>query len=201
MADAKFRAADYRDALLSLLPRGRVWSREPGSVQHALMSGFAPTFERLDARAQGLLYDAFPVNTVELLPEWEASLGLPDPCDGDAQTIEQRRAQVLVRLFNGGGQTVGYYKAVLSRLGYPDATITEYAPFRANVSTANSPLYGDAWWHVWNVNLPGLSVSYFAANSSTANEPLFSVSTDGVFCTLAAIKPAHTLLTYSFDPA
>lgn len=201
MADPRFSTADYRDALLSLLPRGRVWSREPGSVQYDLMSGFAPTFARLDARAQDLLFDAFPANTLELLPEWEATLGLPDPCDGEAQTIEQRRAQVLIKLFNGGGQTVGYYKAVLSRLGYANATITEFAPFRANASVANSPLYGDAWWHVWNINLPDLSVFYFSANISTAGEPLLTVSTDAVFCAIEAIKPAHTLVTYSFNEA
>lgn len=201
MADALFKAADYRSALLALLPRGRVWPREPGSLQYAFMDGCAPTFERLDARAQTLLFDAFPANTLELLPEWELSLGLPDPCDGDEQTVEQRRAQVMVRLVEGGGQSVGYYLAVLSRLGYPDATITEYAPFRTNASVANSALYGDEWWHVWNINLPSLSVFFFRTNVSTTNEPLLSVSADGVFCTIDAIKPAHTLVTYTFDPA
>lgn len=197
---ALFSDADYRDALLALLPRGRAWPREPGSVQHQVASGLSPTFGRLDARAQALLLDAFPASTVELLSEWEASLGLPDPCDGEDQTLEQRRNQVVVRLVEGGGQSIAYYLAVLARLGYPAATITEYAPFRTGVSPINSPLTGEDWWHVWTVNLPGLSVAFFRANASTTNEPLLSVSSAAVFCTLAAIKPGHTILLYTFDP-
>jgi uncharacterized protein YmfQ (DUF2313 family) len=194
--DATFKRADYREALLALLPRGRVWPKEPGSTHYRLMDGFAPTFERLDRRAQELLFDLFPANTVELLPEWEATLGLPDPCDGEEQTLEQRRNQVLIRLFEGGGQSKTYYLAVLARLGYEDAEIREYAPFRANASVANTPVYSEAWWFVWTVVLPNASVTYFRANASTANEPLFSLSAEAVFCTLAAIKPAHTVVLF-----
>lgn len=193
---ALFKAADYRDALLALLPRGRVWPKEPGSAQYRLMTGFAPTFERLDARAQALLFDLFPANTVELLAEWEATLGLPDPCDGDEQSLEQRRNQVLIRLFEGGGQSISYYLAVLERLGYAGAEIREHAPFRANASYANTPVYSEAWWFVWTVILAGVSVTYFRANASTANEPLFSLSDEAVFCILAAIKPAHTTILF-----
>jgi uncharacterized protein YmfQ (DUF2313 family) len=51
-----------------------------------VLSGFTPAFERLTARANNLLIDAFPGSTYELLPEWEATLGLPDPCAGEAPT-------------------------------------------------------------------------------------------------------------------
>jgi uncharacterized protein YmfQ (DUF2313 family) len=196
MPEAQFKRADYREALLALLPRGRVWPKEPGSTLYGTMDGFAPTFERLDKRAQDLLFDLFPANTVELLAEWEATLGLPDPCDGDAQTLEQRRNQVLIKLFEGGGQSKGYYLAVLARLGYEDAEILEYAPFRANANVANTPVYSDAWWFVWTVVLPGVSVTYFRANASTANEALFSLSDAAVFCILDAIKPAHTVVLF-----
>ena len=74
-----YSAEDYRAQLVALLPRGRAWPKEPGSVQHQVMAGFAPMFVRLDQRSQQLVFDAFPGNTVELLPEWEAALGLPDP--------------------------------------------------------------------------------------------------------------------------
>lgn len=192
---------DYRDALLSLLPRGRVWPRDPGSAQYAVAVGLAPTFGRLDARAQALLVDAFPAFTVELLPEWEASLGLPDLCEGDDQTLEQRRAQVLSRLVEGGGQSIAYFTGVLARLGYTGATITEYAPFRAGVSTVGAPLAGDDWWFAWTINLPDLRTFRFQADQSAVGEPLISYSDTSVFCVIAAIKPAHTVVTYTFDPA
>lgn len=197
---ARFSAVDYRDALLSLLPRGRVWPREPGSTQHQLMAGVAPTFERLDARAQQLLFDAFPVNTVELLAEWEATLGLPDPCEGEGQTLEQRRAQVVVKLFTGGGQSVPYYEAVLSRLGYTNAEITEYAPFRAGHSAPGDPINGEDWWYAWNIDLPDVRAFYFRAGDSAAGDRLSSYSDESASCVIAAIKPAHTIVTYTYGP-
>lgn len=187
----------YRDALLSLFPRGRVWPREPGSSQHMLASGLAPSFGRLDARAQQLLVDAFPATTVELLDEWEASLGLPDPCDGEGASAEQRRAQVLVKLFEGGGQSKAYYLAVLERLGYAGATIQEFAPFRADVSFADAPLYDDDWWHVWQITLPEFATYYFEADVSFAEDYLESYGNEAVFCVIAAIQPAHTLVLFS----
>lgn len=185
--------------MLALLPRGRAWPRDAASVQHQVASGLAPTFGRLDARAQALLVDAFPAFTVELLPEWEASLGLPDRCEGEFQTLEQRRAQVLSRLVDGGGQSIAYFTGVLDRLGYTGATITEYAPFRAGVSAVGMPLTGDDWWFAWNINLPDLRVFRFHADQSAVGEPLVSYSDLSVFCVIAAIKPAHTLVTYTFD--
>lgn len=201
MAEALFPDEAYRDQLLALMPRGRVWPKAPGSPQHGLASGLAPTFGRLDARAQQLLFDAFPANTVELLLEWEWTLGLPDPCEGEDQTLEQRRAQVLARLTVGGGQSKAYYLQVLATLGYADASITEYAPFRADHSVANSPLYSEDWWYVWTINLPGLRAFYFEADISAAGEALLTVANDSVFCVIAAIKPAHTIALYTFDPA
>ena len=201
MAASLYPASAYRDALLTLLPRGRVWPKDPGSLQYRTMEGFAPTFERLDARAQTLLIDLFPAFTVELLPEWEASLGLPDDCEGDGQTLEQRLAQVVAKLFEGGGQTIDYYARVLARLGYTNATITEYAPFRVGASPVGLPLLDDDWWFAWNINLPDVRSFYFTAGLSAAGEPLATYTGESVFCVIAAIKPAHTVVTYTFDPA
>ncbi|MCW5760106.1 MAG: DUF2313 domain-containing protein [Phenylobacterium sp.] len=194
---ALYSREDYRDALLSLLPRGRVWSKDEGSTQYRLMSGLAPTFERLDARAQFLLFDAFPANSVELLEEWERTLGLPDPCEGEGQSIEQRRAQVVVKMFEGGGQSVPYYLRVLDRLGYTNATINEFAPFRADCDVADTPLYGEDWAHVWEIRLPDFRIFHFEADVSTAGDFLESYGDEAVFCLIAAIQPAHTFVIFS----
>ncbi|WP_197520275.1 putative phage tail protein, partial [Paraburkholderia tropica] len=55
------------------------------------------SYERSTSRANYLLIDSFPPTAYELLPEWESTLGLPDPCAGEAPTIPQRQAQVLAR--------------------------------------------------------------------------------------------------------
>ncbi|NUB17341.1 DUF2313 domain-containing protein [Azospirillum brasilense] len=79
-----FTRADFRSAAQALLPRGRVWPRESGTVQGQVLDGLAASYERQTADAAALLVDAFPASTTQLLPEWEASLGLPDACTGPA---------------------------------------------------------------------------------------------------------------------
>lgn len=201
MASARYSAADYTRALLAILPVGRAWPKEPGTRQYAVASGLAPSFERLDARAQTLLVDAFPATTLELLPEWEASLGLPDPCEGEGQGVEQRRAQVVARLVNAGGQSVTYFLAALARLGYSDASIEQYAPFRADRDGADHALYGVEWAYAWRINLPELRAFYFKADVSAAGEALVTVSNDVALCTIRALKPAHTTVFFTNDPA
>jgi uncharacterized protein YmfQ (DUF2313 family) len=200
MVAALYSADDYAAVLRALLPTGRVWPNDPQSVQGRVLAGLAPTFARLDMRAQQLLFDAVPANTVELLPEWEATLGLPDPCEGEQQTLEQRRAQVVAKLVNAGGQSVPYFLGVLAGLGFPNATITQYAPFRADVSVADMPVYSEAWAYHWTINLPDVRVTWFSADVSAAGEPLLVIS-DGqpVFCAIDALKPAHTTVSYTFD--
>jgi len=200
MAGPLYSADDYKAALLTLLPRGRVWPKDPDVAQNAVMGGLAETFARLDGRAQSLLVDAFPPTTLELLPEWEASLGLPDPCEGPDQVLQQRRTQVVYRLVNTGGQSVAYFIGVLSRLGYENATITQFAPFRADVDCADRPLYGETWWSVWQINLPDLRVFEFCADISAADEPLISIANDSVFCVIDQTKPAHTTVFYTNNP-
>ena len=200
MSDSLFSAQDYTQGYVNLLPRGKVWPKSPGSSQYALMSALALTAQRLDARAQTLLVDAFPATTVELLPEWELTLGLPDPCDGPDQTVEQRQAHVISKFVNAGGQSKPYFLGVLARLGYPDATITEYAPFRADIDHADGFLYDETWIYHWTINLPELSVYYFEGDVSFADEFLETVSDGAVECVLETLKPAHTTLDFTNNP-
>jgi uncharacterized protein YmfQ (DUF2313 family) len=200
-AVARYSREDYAAQLLALLPTGRVWPKDPGSVQGQVATGLAPTFERLDQRAQQLLIEAFPGSTTELLAEWEATVGAPDPCAGEDQAVEQRRAYVVGKLVNAGGQSVAYFLGVLARLGYPDATITQYAPFRVGVDHADWPIYSEEWAHHWSINLPGVSVFYFSADVSVAGDPLTVIGeADQVICVIDGLKPAHTTVSYTFDP-
>jgi uncharacterized protein YmfQ (DUF2313 family) len=194
---ALFSAAQYAEKLQALLPRGRVWG---DGVQGQVTAALAPSFERLDARAQQLLFDAMPPNTVELLPEWEASLGLPDPCEGPDQTTDQRRAQVIAKFCASGGQSIAYYQGVLETLGYTNSVITQFAPFRAGRSMAGDPAYDSRWWFAWNIYLPDLRVFFFRAGLAAAGDPLVTYPTTAVFCVIAALKPAHTVATFTFAP-
>lgn len=187
-----FSAADFTAAFMALMPRGKVWPRDTDSVIAQTVSCLAPTYARQTLSLQELLADAFPSNPVQLLPEWEETLGLPNPYAG-VQTVAQRQAQVLQKFSQPGGQTVAYYLAVIAAIGFAGATITEYTPFQANVSVANSPLYGPTWASAWKITAPNLSVAYFETNVSAANEALFTiVGASELEFLIGQYAPAHT---------
>ncbi|MDR3513791.1 MAG: DUF2313 domain-containing protein [Caulobacteraceae bacterium] len=186
MAHQPFAVADYAQALKALMPRGRVWPRDPDSIQSLVLTAFAAAFNRSDITALALLIDAFPSTAVALLPEWEATLGLPDPCCGPATTIQGRQQQVLARFLGGGGQSVPYFITLAATLGFT-VTIQE---FTGTTALANT----------WQVTVPGTGITFFRAGVSAAGEPLETVVTDSqvLQCVFNRLKPAHTILIWNF---
>lgn len=180
----KFSQADYAAALMALLPRGRVWPRDAVAVLPQVVGAFAPSLEQLDVDANALLVDAFPPSAVNLLPEWEATLGLPDPCAGPAPTIPLRQASVLARFIAGGGQSVPFFIALAATLGYA-ITIQE---FTGSTALANK-------WQVTVAN----SGTIFATTESSTEDYIDVVETGAVVlqCEFNRLKPAHTTLVWN----
>jgi uncharacterized protein YmfQ (DUF2313 family) len=191
-------AADYARVLRTILPRGRVWTREDDGTQAAVLDALGITAASLDNAALQLIVDAFPGTAYALLPEWEETLGLPDPCVGEPGSTQQRRQQVVARLTNSGGASAEYFIALAASLGYT-ITVTNYAPFRAGCSRAGDPLGTTDWFYTWSVNAPLDSVTRFAAGQSTAGDPLATWGNDVLECELNAIKPAHTILQFDYQ--
>lgn len=179
MAAPIFNAADFLVALQNLLPRGLVWPRESTATLTKFISGLAPTYARLAARDNLLLMEALPSSTTELLPEWEATLGLPDPCAGPAPTIEQRRDQVVARFANSGGQSAVFFIAYALTLGYV-ITITTYTPYTFGMPFGLA-MTGEAWAYAWTVNAP------LAAADNLVLE-----------CEFERLKPAHTIVNFVY---
>jgi uncharacterized protein YmfQ (DUF2313 family) len=192
-----YSANDFTRALQAKLPRGRVWPRDEDSEQTGTLKGLAPSCARFNARANDLLVDAFPASTLELLPEWEKTLGLPDPCVGPSPTIEQRRAQVVARFIADGGQSVAYFISVAAALGYTIA-ITQFAPFRFG-SRFGQPLCGDVWANVWQVNAPNFTIEFFQFGVSGFGEPFAFWGNSVLQCELQRLSPAHTKLLFSYS--
>jgi uncharacterized protein YmfQ (DUF2313 family) len=185
-ANALFAASDYLNALLRLLPRGMAWSRDPDCVRTQALAGCAPTFSRVNAAAVALLVDAFPATAVGLLPEWEAALGLPDPCLGPNPTIAQRQASVVARLANSGGQSVPFFIALALTLGFV-ITITEFAGSAALANT-------------WRVNV--LNIDAFRLKAGDAAGEFLSVipsAVDVLECEFKRLAPAHTILEWNIE--
>lgn len=198
MSAPQYSAADYLAALQSLMPRGKVWPRDGAATLTKVLAGLTPVYERQNARANQLLVDAFPASTLELLPEWEETLGLPDPCAGVSPSVAQRRAQVVARLIAVGGQSAPYYIAYALALGYV-ITIKNFVPARAGILRAGDPLNGPAWAHAWQVNAPLNTVRRMQAGTGRAGDALATWGNAVLECALREVMPAHTVLIFSYS--
>ena len=194
-------ASDYRDQLLALLPRGRVWSRDTDSTIVRTLSALTPVYARSDARAVDLLEISFPRTTTELLAEWEATLGLPDPCLGLAPTDDERRKVVVAKLTSRGGSSEAYFIRLAAALGIP-ITITEYAPARYGKTKFGDPMLAPAWAHVWAVNSAMQELKTCKFNVGKFGTPYRSWNNVLLECQISEFSPAHTkLIFHYFDPA
>lgn len=193
---APFFSADmFRLALLRLLPRGPIWSRDPDGLPSRLAAIWGKSFARNSQRAATLLVDAFPSTTQELLPEWEASLGLPDPCAGESPTIGQRRAQVVARLTDSGGYSIAYYVNFAKTLGY-DISIQEFE--RSYFGRKFGQKFGGRdWAYTWQVSVPQFTV-FRNKFGSVFGEPFASWGAVVVQCEFLGRKPAHTILNFTY---
>lgn len=192
-----FQAADFLAALQACMPRGRVWPKDADATQTQVLQGLAMPFKQHNDRANYLLIDAFPATAEELLPEWEATLGLPDPCAGTQPTIAARQAQVLARFAGQGGQSVAYFIAYAARLGFT-VTITQYTPFRMGQQSMGDQLGSPDWAFTWAVNSPPNTVIPFRMGQSAMGDALASWGNAVLQCELTAIKPAHTVVNFIY---
>lgn len=193
MSAPVFTVDDYTNALKALMPPGRVWPCDVDSVQSLVLASLAPSFQRSGAAGPDLLETAFPATALDLLTEWEESLGLPDPCAGESPTLQGRRQQVVARLTGTGGQTIAFFIAYAQLLGYT-VTVKQYEPFRCGQSRCGDQLGGPEWAHTWAVVAPLQTITYFRCGVSACGEPLESWGNTVLQCELQAIKPAQTIV-------
>lgn len=150
MANPDFDQADHLASLLAKLPPGRAWPRDPDATQVAYWNGVADFYAVQTANAKALLADAFPANTVQLLPEWQASLGLPDPAGTDPRTAT---AQVVWKFASFSGPTPAAFTAFAAALGFT-VTVESRAPFRAGQSRAGQRVGKSDWFFAWTITGP-----------------------------------------------
>ncbi|MBP2871164.1 MULTISPECIES: YmfQ family protein [Pseudomonas] len=193
-------AEEYRLQLKGLLPPGPAWDPELVPEVALVLSGVALEFSRVDARAVALLNEMDPAGVSELVPDWEAIMGLPDTCLGPNPAFEDRRLAVRRRLVEVGGQSRGYFIEIAVSQGYPNASITEHRAPRMGRSRFGSAHFGT--WNaqfMWTLNTGGrqrqgrrFGVSYwgerFGTNPGNALE-----------CLIRRPAPAHTVVYINYD--
>jgi uncharacterized protein YmfQ (DUF2313 family) len=189
--------ADFQQALLRLMPRGRVWRRDASSNLSALALALAPTYTRSTAAAAQVLLDASPATTSNLLVEWESSLGLPDPCTASSPSIAQRQAAVLAKWGARGSLNTAYFITLAAALGFT-ITITEFLPFTVDMP-CDEELLGPEWAFIWQVNAPEIVTLYFTVDESSVDDPLETYDAGELVCRITQDAPAGTLVLFQFS--
>jgi uncharacterized protein YmfQ (DUF2313 family) len=177
MSDPRFPVAAYAGLLQQLLPRGRAWPRSSDATLTAVLQGIAPVFADSDARALGLLVDMFPATVDGMLPEWQATLGLPELVGYTGDDLPTEQLQVVAALTDSGGQSAAYFVALAATLGL-SITVTSYRPATVD-SPVSGPIYGVAWAHAWEVS----------ATADADYDPLHVL--------FERYKPAHTTIVWN----
>lgn len=185
---SRFSDEDYTGALQALMPTGPAWPRRGDAVQTAVMRALAHGYRQSDGDALALLKGAFPATADALLPEWEATLGLPDPCVNATGDMGQRRRAVLSHWSATGGLSKAYFIAVAAALGFT-ITVTEYRPLRAGLSGAGQPLNGGDWPFAWGVTVVSPKIT-------DANYPDYQQ----LVCALTRQSPSETGVIFLGPP-
>lgn len=186
----------YTEQLHALLPRGRAWAREPGTGMAALIAAIAQRFAELDGVFSRLLEDIRPNTTVDLLPEWERLVGLPDDCSALGAGLLQRRGAVLDKIVSQPNLNPSSYEALAAKMG-AEITIAEHDQARAG-RIAGLDTTNGKWRFVWWVRIDNDSTRFFTTLSDTET-PLvdFDRNTE-LECRLRKAAPAHTHLVVGY---
>lgn len=188
---------DFQQAMLRLMPRGRIWRRDPSSNLSMLAGALAPTYTRSTAAAAQVLIDASPATTYNLLDEWESSLGLPDPCTAANPSIAQRQAAVLAKWGARGALTTNYFITLAAALGFA-ITIAEFSPFAVDMP-CDEELLDPEWAFIWQVNAPEVVTLYFTVDESAVDDPLETYDAGELVCRITQDAPAGTLVLFQFS--
>ena len=193
----------YRAQLQSLLPRGEAWPRQPDSTLGKFLAALSEEMARLDARAEQLLSEALPASSLELLPDWERLVGLPDTCSSElSTTISERRGNVVSKLTAQNGCSRAWLVEFAFRLGYT-IEIDEFRPFIAGISRCGDLLNsGHSVRHTWRVRVIGPRYTPFRTGASQCGDLLGKITrAEDLECQLKRRKQAHTNLIVSYEGA
>jgi uncharacterized protein YmfQ (DUF2313 family) len=188
---------DYRNQLARLLPKGQAWDFSEDATFDKLLYAIAEELLRIDNRSQDLLNEADPRTTYEMLEDWERMVGLPDECTALANTLEERRDQIVAKLVKRGNQSIQFFKDLAAPLGY-DIQIEEYDQFHVE-EPVGGRLYGVEWLHAFGVIAPLQTIRPFRVNSHTVGERLVEFGDDALECIITKAKPSHSVVLFIYQ--
>lgn len=197
------REAAYGAALTKVTPvgaawAGAAWAAAPGSVLGGLLRAVGAVLARLHTAAEQTLGQAIPERARSMLPELEASVGLPTPCLPElAPTLPARAQEAALRWRAIGGATPAYFVALARSAGFV-TRITEYRPSRFGRPLFGAPLVDGAASHWWTLSVESEGGGgVFRCGDNRFGDPFgWPGRIDALKCLIAGAMPAHTRVAY-----
>ena len=187
--------ADWTNAIMLQMPRGDIWSRDQTGPLYKYAAGYASRLQRVEQSADQLLDEMRPETTQQLLPEWEAYLGLPE-CSLTGQTVDTRRNAVVEKYHRKGGLQSWAIEELAALLGFT-IEVQEIFPHHC-LRGCTYPLYEAKYRHVMRVIVKGIPNAY-ATCLDDCLTPLTSQSATALICSLEKIKMAGKYYEYIYE--
>ena len=139
--------------LANACPQGRAWGSKnlPSSNMYKFIASMAKGFNIVQQQIEHLAKEMNLNLTSDLLPEWEASVRLPDECKSALTDLEERRNAVITQLQNKpivteaeyealGFELIGQTVSVTPGWDYEEATAfpDQYSRFKLYVQFINT---------------------------------------------------------------
>jgi len=198
------QASDYAAQMRQLLPPGAAFDFPEDGVFASLLLAFGDELARVDARASALYREADPRAALELLPDWERVLGLPDDCTGEPDGALERQVAVHQKITGVGGQDRGSFEEIAARLGY-EIEIEEHRPLRAG-ALVNDRSKGEAWAFAWTARIQPTDDVFiereFIAHlkvGDPCNRRIRGFGALDIECVIRRAAPAHTYVLFAYE--
>lgn len=215
MASSSDKLEQYKQLLINMLPKGRLWQPKEQPTFRELLESTSQELCRVDDRVKQMLIEIDPRTTNEALDHWEDVLGIPDECTPESQTLAERQIQLTQKMTNIGGLSKTFYEFLGLQLGFV-ITVKNRINFLAGRaragdllsnyfnrhfvagSVAGTLLTEIGWRFYFNVEMPIAAASHFVAGS-VAGTALQIFENELIECTMRKLKPAHGSVTFTFS--
>ena len=95
---------EYTNATAQKMPEGKLYNAKDieNSNLRDLLKGLSQEFVYVNDKLNEILNEHDPRITTKFIGEWEKALGIPDDCIKVAETLEERRLNILLKIKASG---------------------------------------------------------------------------------------------------